>query len=198
MLIWTETFIHFKVLHYFQLSGEVPIKTLSTHDVCRPDPNPIQNYIRPQCKHHYIPGYSRNVPVLCFVYCIWSCMPLKCCLKCMIIMALSSFKKIARIYYCLRNFSSAFLHTFNKNVICNNWLENYRKTIYWYQPFLCKPKAITWGQHYLWVRALAVQTLEFDRSNSCFVSPLLLFFFHSHCASICFFINIQHLWSIFP
>lgn len=83
-----------------------------------------------------------NVPVLCFnVYCIWSCMPLKCCLKCMIIMALSSFKKIARIYYCLRNFSSAFLHTFNKNVICNNWLENYRKNIYWYQPFLCKPKA---------------------------------------------------------
>lgn len=66
MLIWTETFIHFKVLHYFQLSGEVPIKTLSTHDICRPDPNPIQNYIRPQCKH----GYSRNVPVLRFVYCI--------------------------------------------------------------------------------------------------------------------------------
>lgn len=35
----------------------------------------------------------------------------------------------------------AFLHAFNKKVICNNWLENYRKTIYWYQPFLCKPKA---------------------------------------------------------
>lgn len=133
MLIWTETFIHFKVLHYFQLSEEVPIKTLSTHDICRPDPNPIQNYIRPQCKHHYIPGYSRNVPVLCLtfnVYCIWSCMPLKCCLKCMI-MAFSSFDKLQESTTVWVTSALAFLHAFNKKVICNNWLENYRNTIYW-------------------------------------------------------------------
>lgn len=151
--------------------------------------------IRPQSKHLYIPCYSRNIQmyqycVLMFIVFEAAC-PLNVAWNAWLrhLVVLRKLQESTTVWVTL---ALAFLHAFNKKVICNNWLENYRKTIYWYQPFLCKPKAITWGQHYLWVRALAVQTLVFDTSNSCFVSPLLLFLFSQ---SLCQYM-LLHQYSI--
>lgn len=57
---------------------------------------------------------------------------------------ISSFEKIAGIYYCLRNFSSAFLHIFltkTSYAIIGKKIIEKPFTGAKYQPFLSKPKA---------------------------------------------------------
>lgn len=132
MLIWTETFIHFKVLHYFQLSGEVPIKTLSTHDIYA---GLTQTQYRIIYVHNVNTITYLAIPEM-YQYCVLmfivfeAACPLNVAWNAWLrhLVVLRKLQESTTVWVTL---ALAFLHAFNKKVICNNWLENNRKTIYW-------------------------------------------------------------------